>query len=489
MSSTSLAQMFCMQILEGNRPNVSLGKLRAHDPDDGPNGQVTYRIVWPSKQPLSDRPFLMTDEGKLIATKTLDREANPKGYQFRVIAFDGGKPVALNSTAEVEVLLEDVNDCTPQFLQRQYNFSIEEDYAQNFTTGRWVGQVKAVDCDLGLNGAISYMILDPGLPFEITRNGILKTTRFIDREMRAVYRLTVLARDGGDRADEGERSLHSDIQGYETIESSDMFNRAVNDQKVRTSAAQVQITVTDVNDHYPIFVYPNASSYQVRVSMHEKKGFIITRLVAVDKDTGSNGQIRYGIIKGNSLGLFKVRPDTGELFLDRTLTSEHKGNMFLIVEASDLGQPRAQTNSLEIRLTITDEPAIGRKINMLDATAAGGKLGPFEMMAMDNTIDGDSSGAIELNKLIMMCIVISTAVVCVIMIFAIGIFVRRTSCHALLASRRRRPGSTGCTVNGATANAERYTNPWETDSNGKPDGFEMSGDSRLGTSKLTTFCI
>lgn len=58
--------------------------------------------------------------------------------------------------------------------------------------------------------------------------------------------------------------------------------------------------------------------------MHEKRGFIITRLVAVDKDTGLNGQIRYGIIKGNSADLFKVRPDTGELYLDRQLGADNK---------------------------------------------------------------------------------------------------------------------------------------------------------------------
>ncbi|TPP65815.1 Protocadherin alpha-11 [Fasciola gigantica] len=163
-----IQKTYQFHVLEGNRPNASVGKLRAHDPDDGPNGRVTYRIVWPPTQPISDRPFLIAKEGKLIVTKTLDRESNPKGYKFQVIAADGGKPRPLNDTAEVEVILDDINDCTPQFSQKHYNFTVEEDYAQNFTIGRFVGRVQAVDCDLGLNGAVQYVILDPGLPFEVS---------------------------------------------------------------------------------------------------------------------------------------------------------------------------------------------------------------------------------------------------------------------------------------------------------------------------------
>lgn len=150
-----------------------------------------------------------------------------------------------------------------------------------------------------------------------------------------------------------------------------------------------------------------------------------------------------------------------------------------------MGTPKAQTNSLEIRLTITDEPAIGRKINLLDASMTG-KYSPFDIIPMDD-MDGDSTGTIELNKLIMMCIVISTAVVCVIMIFAIGIFVRRTTCHSVCVPGRRNRGTVGRQANGTTTtvNAERYTDPWETDSNGKSDGYEMSRDGRLGKCKFS----
>ncbi|OON22203.1 hypothetical protein X801_01895 [Opisthorchis viverrini] len=124
---------------------------------------------------IKEGGFIVTDTGILIALKSLDRETTPEGYRFKVTATDHGSPKRLSATTDVRVILDDLNDCTPVFTHNQYNFTIIEDYAQNFTGERIVGTVKATDCDIGENGKVAYTILDPGLPFSI-----VKTLRRLD---------------------------------------------------------------------------------------------------------------------------------------------------------------------------------------------------------------------------------------------------------------------------------------------------------------------
>lgn len=50
----------------------------------------------------------------------------------------------------------------------------------------------------------------------------------------------------------------------------------------------------------------------------------------------------------------------------------------------------------------------------------------------------DNTGAVELNKLIMMCIVVSTAILCIILIITIGVFAKRTTCKNIFNSIKQR---------------------------------------------------
>ncbi|KAF6780381.1 hypothetical protein AHF37_00107 [Paragonimus kellicotti] len=81
-----------IHILEGNRPNISAGKVVAVDTDDGENGRVTYKIEWPSEIKLKahnkNNDWLRIDDyGKLIVSQTLDREESPNGFRFKVRLF------------------------------------------------------------------------------------------------------------------------------------------------------------------------------------------------------------------------------------------------------------------------------------------------------------------------------------------------------------------------------------------------------------------
>ncbi|GAA49380.1 protocadherin-11 X-linked [Clonorchis sinensis] len=411
------------RVLEGNRPNTAIGKLLATDPDEGDNGRITYEITAhsPSDERINET-FQVTDTGILIALKTLDRETTPDGYRFKVTATDHGSPKRLSATTDVRVILDDLNDCTPVFTHNQYNFTIIEDYAQNFTGERMVGTVKATDCDIGENGKVAYTILDPGLPFSITKDGILRTSRLIDRELRSVYRFTVLAQDGGGDHSRPER-YGVEKFSYERPGDGSGATRSTTDQKHRTSATQVRITILDLNDNYPLFVYPNSSSLKVHVSVQESREFVVTRLVALDKDSGPNGQVQYRIVRANASHGLQIRRTTGELYVEKDMTNNNKGIIELLIEASDQGSP-PQKNSIQLHVSVNNMPPVGR--NMILVSRSG-----FADLEKDT---GNQSGTIEINKLIMMCIVISTTVICIIMMFVIGLCVRRTSCYRLRRS-------------------------------------------------------
>ncbi|VDP69250.1 unnamed protein product [Schistosoma curassoni] len=84
-----------------------------------------------------------------------------------VVAFDSGIP-SLSTSTNVHIILDDINDCIPNFSQSEYNFTIVEDFMQNYTGPRIIGMVVATDCDIGLNSMLIYSLLDPGLPFEVS---------------------------------------------------------------------------------------------------------------------------------------------------------------------------------------------------------------------------------------------------------------------------------------------------------------------------------
>ena len=86
----------------------------------------------------------------------LDRETTSQ-YRFEVSATDHGNPL-FKGTANVHIIVTDVNDNKPRFLQSNYEKSILE----NVRPGTRVLEVSAVDDDEGSNKAIIYSFAKNG---------------------------------------------------------------------------------------------------------------------------------------------------------------------------------------------------------------------------------------------------------------------------------------------------------------------------------------
>ena len=72
----------------------------------------------------------------------------------------------------------------------------------------------------------------------------------------------------------------------------------------------VKVQVSDVNDNRPTF-YPR--QYKVSLPESEVSSGALVAVAATDADSGTNGRIRYSIVGGNTHGLFRIDPSTGEV--------------------------------------------------------------------------------------------------------------------------------------------------------------------------------
>jgi hypothetical protein len=202
-----------IRIPEDAPVGTSVFKVVATDEDSGENARISYSIA-------EDQVFQVNPStGDISVKQVLDREMVP-GYTLSVTAKDHGRP-SQSDTVDMEVVIEDVNDNYPKFLESIYT---GEEYEDSFV-GTSILQIAATDEDAGLNGHVRYTFeggnsgggdftLDPTL-------GILRTIKELDHERVSQYELLAFAVDRG------------------TPEKS--------------TSVTINIRVRDVNDNAPLF--------------------------------------------------------------------------------------------------------------------------------------------------------------------------------------------------------------------------------------------
>lgn len=90
----------------------------------------------------------------------------------------------------------------------------------------------------------------------------------------------------------------------------------------------------DVNDHKPVF---SPLKYNVTISEAAGIGSSVLKLTATDKDSGSNSQLVYSIVKGDPRRLFTVNSD-GIIIVSKDLDHEKNSTHDVRVAVHDKGQ-------------------------------------------------------------------------------------------------------------------------------------------------------
>ncbi|RCN38136.1 cadherin domain protein [Ancylostoma caninum] len=159
--------------------------IKASDADRGENSRVTYRL-------MNDRAseFLSIDKhsGKVTLRKTVDFEKIQR-FDMVIEACDSGTP-KLCSTADLPVLVEDVNDNSPEFPCP----TVHTVLPVSSPPGTVVATVFAEDRDAGTAGGVYYALLDAITGFSIDRStGSIRTTEKLQEKE---YRIRIGAMDG-----------------------------------------------------------------------------------------------------------------------------------------------------------------------------------------------------------------------------------------------------------------------------------------------------
>ncbi|XP_078532937.1 protocadherin Fat 4 [Lissotriton helveticus] len=295
--------------------NLPLGStiliFNVTDADDGLNSELTYSIA--SGDSLGH--FAVNKNGILSIKQPLDRESQ-SFYNLVVQVNDMAPPPAsrYTSSVQVSIILLDVNDNAPSFISPKVTY-IQE----NTPIDTIVFKAQATDADSGPNSYIEYTLLSPlENTFSIgTIDGEVRLTGELDREKVSNYTLTMFA------TDKGEPSL--------------------------SSSTDVMVIVLDINDNSPLFAQ---SLYNVEISENTLTGTDLIQVLAWDADEGTNGQVRYGIIKGNGNSEFRIDSVTGVISIAKPLDREMRPMYLLTVQSTDRGSsPRTDTATVSIALT------------------------------------------------------------------------------------------------------------------------------------------
>lgn len=173
-------------------------QVSATDIDEGSNGRVRFSIASGD----NNRDFSISeDTGVVRVAKNLNYERKSR-YVLTVRAEDCASDVGNGETrfdtAELIIIITDINDCFPTFLDSPYLAYVMENVIPN---GGYVITVKAYDADTPpFNNQVRYFLKEGDADlFRINAStGEISLLRALDREQQAEYTLTLVAMDTGE---------------------------------------------------------------------------------------------------------------------------------------------------------------------------------------------------------------------------------------------------------------------------------------------------
>ncbi|NXF59683.1 PCDC2 protein, partial [Ciccaba nigrolineata] len=307
---------------EDAKAGTVVALMSVTDQDSGLNKQVSLRI--PPGLPFTLNSF--KNSYTLITQGKLDHE-KAAAYNITVTATDSGSP-PLSSQKVIHVEISDINDNPPRFEEPVYSVYIPE----NNPLGALLCTIKATDPDVAENAYVSYSLLPgeiEGLPVASyvsikSDSGNMYAVRSFDYETLREFQVVVQAQDAG--------------------------------IPPLSSTVTVYIYVVDENDHAPQILYPTSTNTSAALEMIPRSayaGYLVTKIIAIDGDSGQNAWLFFYLVQTSDPGLFRVELHTGEIRTTRKLGEDSTPTFNLTVEVRDNGEP-PMSSSVAITVAVVD---------------------------------------------------------------------------------------------------------------------------------------
>ncbi|CAJ1058691.1 protocadherin gamma-A11-like [Xyrichtys novacula] len=336
---------------ENVSPGTEVGIINVQDADSDNKQQVRCSIQ-------QNVPFKLVPSIKnyysLVSTGQLDREL-VSDYNITISATDEGSP-PLSSSKTVQLSVADINDNPPVFEEQSYSAYVSE----NNKAGSTLCSVSARDPDWRQNGTVIYSLLGGevnGAPVSsyVSVNGdtgVIHAVRSFDYEQFRSFKVQVMARDNG------SPPLSSNVT--------------------------VSVFISDVNDNSPQILYPGPEGKSFMTELVPKAahgGSLVSKVIAVDADSGQNAWLSYQIVKSTDPGLFTIGVHSGEIRTQRDISESDSMKQNLVVSVKDNGQPSLSA-TCSMYLLISDNLAEVPELKDISYDEKNSKLTSYLIIAL-----------------------------------------------------------------------------------------------------------
>uniref|UniRef100_A0A3B5Q455 Cadherin domain-containing protein n=1 Tax=Xiphophorus maculatus TaxID=8083 RepID=A0A3B5Q455_XIPMA len=314
---------FNSPVSENSPIGKTIGIINVKDVDSGENGQMRCRIE-------GNVPFKIKSNVRNYYALTIDAELDRESvseYNITLVCSDQGSPI-LSSKKSFNLQISDINDNAPVFLKNMFNAEVNE----NNSPGVSILTLCAKDSDENQNARVSYILEEKqigGSPISEylsvnSESGVVHAVRSFDYEQIKEFVFVTRAQDGG------SPPLSSNVT--------------------------VKILIQDQNDNTPQVLYPVQTGGSMVAEMVPRSadvGYLVTKVVAVDVDSGQNAWLSYKLQKATDRALFEVGLQNGEIRTIRQVTDKDAVKQRLTVIVEDNGQP-SRSATVIVNVAVAD---------------------------------------------------------------------------------------------------------------------------------------
>ncbi|NXI42433.1 PCDBG protein, partial [Galbula dea] len=310
-----------LEMPETTPPGSRLPLEGARDKDVGINGLQNYSLGSNSHFSLAlGRGEDGAKYAELVLERQLDREEQSE-LSLLLTATDGGSPPR-TGTAQVRIVVLDINDNIPTFDRELYEVRL----AENSPPEQLVVRVSATDPDEGSNGIVRYSfskILEESREFfELNpATGEIRVAGNLDFETAKKHNMVVKATDGGG------------LSAY----------------------CKVLVEVEDMNDNAPELAL---SSLTASIAEDAPPRTVVALFSVRDRDSGDNGRTECALDGDSPFTLSPTLDNFYELRTNAALDRERTAEYNVSIRATDWGTPRLSSReSLLVQVSDVNDNA------------------------------------------------------------------------------------------------------------------------------------